>query len=361
MPRPKETQFVTIEELQLDPKNYRLPASVVVDDQPSLLSYLAAHYNLEELGRSMADEGFRPEEPLVAVSEGGQLIVAEGNRRLSTLRLLTSDAARTQVGSPIWHDLAAEAARNSARDGWSLDEVPVVVYANRSEVASSLGFRHVSGIVPWKAENKARYVAHLVRDNGLDFQAAARAIGSRSDAVRRQFVAHIALQQAQADGVDAARAERYFGVYYRALSNPAIRAFIGLIDWHEATPQLESPLTVPVERFRELLSWLFGEPGGKTRVITDSRQIDALGRVLADPTATAILQSERRLDEALQIVSGDLPTMLGHLQTALGRLRSATGTAHEFVGDERMSELAHKCLTTAQRLVDALDLNLDHQ
>ena len=153
--------------------------------------------------------------------EPGTFIVVEGNRRLAALKLLTDARARADVARPKWDEWAEQV---SGRD---LSRVPAFIYDDRSELLGYLGFRHVTGIIKWSAEAKARFIVKLVDDYGKDFTEVARSIGSRADAVRRQYVAYSALQQASSQGVDIARAENHFGVWYRALQTPAIREYAG--------------------------------------------------------------------------------------------------------------------------------------
>ena len=345
----KTSEYKRIEDLFLDPANFRLPQTFELEEQRELCAFIEARYDLDELGESIARDGFRPEEPLIAVEEDGLLIVVEGNRRLSTLRLLTDQSFRAVLPESRrkrWSQLAA----TPPVTGGDLLEVPVVVYAERSEVEGSLGFRHVSGIAPWSAESKARYVSHLVRQ-GHKFSEVARMIGSKSDYIRRQYVAHAALLEAAANEVETDRAERYFGVYYRALSSPLAREFVG-IDWSEENAE-DPRLRQGTEPMAEFLSFLFGTPE-EPPVITDSRRVDDLGRVLGDETARSVLREERSLEAALDVLGGDVSATNAQLRGALARLRQANGAAFEFAGDEDLIDLAQKCLHTAERILEQL-------
>lgn len=344
------SEYLPISDLQLDPENFRLPQDAAVRDQIALCAFIEMRYDLGELANSMIRDGYRPEEPLIAVDEHDRLVIVEGNRRLSTLKLLQDQEYRDglpESKTTTWNALAHELDET----GRDLSEVPVVTYQNRNEVEGSLGFRHVSGIAPWSAESKARYISHLV-SKGHPFSEIARMIGSRSDYVRRQHAAHAALTEAEAQDVDTDRAERFFGVYYRSLSNPKAREFVG-IDWTGTAPD-KAVLSKGAEPMAEFLGFLFGSTEVKP-VLTDSRRVDDLGRVLADETALGVLREERNLDAAVDVLGGDRSAVNAQLRGALTRLRQANGAAFEFAGDDQLIDLAAKCQHTAQRILVQLE------
>jgi len=354
----QRSEYVPLTELHLDPSNYRLPEGLDIEDEKDLSAYLELHYDLDEIGISIAAEGFRPEEPLIVVKEDNNLVVVEGNRRLATMKLLTDPEYRSALSTTArrakWGDLAAQFAEAAASEDLDTEHVPIVRYEDREQVEGSLGFRHVSGIAQWSAESKARYIADLVA-KGNSYTHIAQRIGSRPDYIRRQYVAHRALSEAKAKGVDTSAPERYFGVFYRSLSSPKNRAFIELADWSEFDPTTESVFTDGTDRFESYLTLIFGsEDQGLAPVINDSRQLDDLARVLGDEKARDLLLAERDLAAALEVVGGDRSSVYTDLRTALNRLRRANGTAWEFAGDEELLDAANKCQETATRVVDQL-------
>jgi hypothetical protein len=75
----KEVQWVELGQLRLDPRNPRLREGMETASQPELLAELAREYELQELGRSIADNGYFSEEPLVAIKDrGGKWTIVEG-------------------------------------------------------------------------------------------------------------------------------------------------------------------------------------------------------------------------------------------------------------------------------------------
>ncbi len=79
-----------VADLDLDPRNPRLPEELIDAPQESLLEYLFENAVLEELAQSLADNGYFSHEPLIITpsSTKGRFIVLEGNRRLAALMIL---------------------------------------------------------------------------------------------------------------------------------------------------------------------------------------------------------------------------------------------------------------------------------
>jgi hypothetical protein len=308
------------------------------------------YYDLEELGWSMVEHGYFDEEPLLVVqpeSTSDKRIVVEGNRRLATLKLLSDSQARLYVGKPVW-DTIADAAAEKGRD---LTRVPVREYHTRQELIEYLGFRHVSGLMQWEAEAKARFVYQLISDYGHDFGEVARTIGSRSDAIRRQFIAWGALEQARRAGVDVSQAIRRFGVLYRALQNPNTRKFLGLNGWIDGTREMREPLDPGgTERFGELLGFIFGPD----RVIKESRRLDDLGKALSEPVALGVLRQERDVDTALRELPEDRSALLATMRTAYRGLTGVNGQAFQFVGDKDLITEADRLRTIVALIIQTL-------
>ena len=182
----------------------------------------------------------------------GRWTVVEGNRRLAALRLLTNPEAAPRAYRKRWEELLE--TRKVA-----VTETPILVYESRDEVIPYLGFRHITGVLPWKPYQKGRYIAQLVEQSGLSFAEIARKIGSKGPTVREHYVAYTLLRQAR-DGflIDTANVEDSFGVLRRSLSDPNIRGYMGLkLDAPEKRLVRPAP-RVKAEAVAEVFSWMFG-------------------------------------------------------------------------------------------------------
>ena len=103
-----------------------------------------------------------------------------------------------------------------------------------------------------------------------------------------------------------------------------------------------SPVAVGREdRVAQVSSWLFGVPGTDERaVISDSRQITLLGRVLASSDATTVLVESRDFGLAVEVAGGDRTSIETALTQARSALIKARGQAFEFEGDVEIIERA---------------------
>ncbi|MCE2501102.1 MAG: hypothetical protein J4G13_09585 [Dehalococcoidia bacterium] len=328
--------------LELDPDNPRLPRDHdwASESENRLLQEFFQRYNLIDLARSIADKGFTPRraEALLAIdhpSKTNRYLIVEGNRRLAVLKLLTNPRARAVVGatSGEWSQLAEEASV------WDLNDVPVVVYPDKSALEDYLGFRHITGPRPWRPEAKARYIARLL-GNDRTIDDVVRRIGSNHRTVRRFAEAHAIFTQATEEGIPMDQAELGFGVFYNALDQDGVREFLGLGRQIEIRALPVDP--VPVSRLTELaelVGLLFGDPSkGTDRVITDSRQLRKLGQVLASGPARANLLRNRDLERAWRISGGGRDELIATLREIRIQLAEVNGQAQEYSDDGVIKE-----------------------
>ncbi|MCY3570169.1 MAG: hypothetical protein OXH19_02360 [Chloroflexi bacterium] len=341
-----------LKDLLLDPENPRLPPDATVVDttsQHAIALYMETAYRLEEIAESIVERGYDPAELLWVVPTNGQYTVVEGNRRLAALQFLTDLRLREKIEKPqrrgLWDELA-ERLRRSPHD---VSQLPVVVRDSREKFLDHLGFRHVSGVLKWTAEAKARYLTQLIESEELDFAAAAKRIGSTTPAVRRQVEAYRILRQAKAADMHTDPAERWFGLFYTAVSRPQFRRFLSIND--EAGSSAHPVPAKALAQLEECLGWLFGTAEGKRRVISDSRQIGDLALIMDEPDATAVLRETRSLSDALAVSKGGKQQILVALRAAREQLYVANGRAFEYKGDEEVISVAQSVSDLVERIV----------
>lgn len=331
---------VPLSSIRLDPENPRLPRDREWDSEPegNLLREFLRRYNLIELARSIADKGFTPRhaEALLVVEsppESEEYVAIEGNRRLATLKLLTSAEQRRAAGvsGAEWTELVNDAS------GFELDRVPVIVYRDRGELDDYLGFRHITGPKPWRPEAKARFIAKLLRE-GETIRDVARRIGSNQRTVRRLAESFAVFKQAEESGIPMDQVEAAFGVFYNALDPQPIRDFIGLGRQVEINALPESPVpTEHIDQLRDLIGLLYGDSeNALDPVINESRDLRKLSQVLANSRATANLLRERELERAWRISGGGRDEFLGLLFDLYLRLAEVNGQASEYAEDSEV-------------------------
>lgn len=338
MPDFKPTRLVDIGDLVLDRKNPRLPTRLRGADDNEIIEYLARKTNITDLIASINANGFFPGEAIVVTESkkiAGKYIVLEGNRRLTSLKLLQDEDLAQSISLSIGEAVRLAETRPTS--------VPIYEVNNREEALQYLGFRHVSGVQRWDPLAKARYLEMLYHETEGDpewrYTQIAREIGSRRDTVRKNLDALAAYEiierHAFFDIPTLDEDQFQFGTFYTALANPKIAKFTGARDeYQRATHPIEDPVILDVDAIGELVHWMFEKgPDGKTR-LGESRNIPKLADVVAAPNALKRFREGAMLREA-------------HLQTP--------DIQNEFVSDVRTATVHVKSANTKLDSVAADD------
>lgn len=340
----------SIEELELDPLNPRLPDMNSERSQEDLLRVMARDYALIELARSFADNGYFKEEPLVTIRRGDKLRVVEGNRRLAALRILSNPALVEEMGLPAeWTELSAKWLDRA-------EPIPVMIYDDPVEITPFLGFRHISGVKKWEPVEKARFINSLVEPGDKSFAEVARIVGGRAAAMRLNFIAYRILGQASEEyGLETARMKDRFGVFLRALSSGPIRQHLGLVADDRPPEELLKPIQEDhSENLAEIISWIFGTTSTNP-VIRESRQITDLGFVLANPDALETLRSTGDFQLAHSLTEGEEVSLLDNLRKASYNLDEAKRDIDRHTESERVRELVSRCRRSMDSIITLLD------
>lgn len=150
----------TVASLQLDSKNPRLGPESAVRTPRDIIQHLFEYDKAVDLAESIATRGFFPNEPLLAVSEGGKLIVVEGNRRLAALKALRDPSLLDGKHRKAVERLAAKIVGIGA-----LAQVPVIIAPTRRATDPQVAGRHVgTPVLAWEAENRANFILAKLRD-----------------------------------------------------------------------------------------------------------------------------------------------------------------------------------------------------
>lgn len=287
--------------LRLDPLNPRLPEEVQGGSQEELAEYISQAYDPLSVAASIAEHGYFESEPLIAVPDGEQFIVVEGNRRLTALLGLADEQLRARLeGTSAW----ASAAADAAATGRLPSTVPVLVVSDRRTVAPIIGFRHISGIMQWEPFAKARFIAALVDDEGLSFQDVATLVGEKRGDVASNYRNYRILRQARdSQDLDTDRVEESYGVFTAAMGQRALRTYIGASDPGQVAPGADAVPVERVEQLGELLTWIFGDEDGQGRVISESRDLGLLARVVGSEAGLASLRAQGDLKTAAEASS----------------------------------------------------------
>ena len=337
---------LAVNDLRLDPRNPR----IIVDpsaSQETLARYLYERESLDELVMSFVENGYFPEEPLVAVvdKDTSEYVVVEGNRRLATLKLLLDSGLRETVGVAGWPNLTKEQRSR-------LDPVPVVIYDDRAQVLPFLGFRHITGAKKWGPFQKARFVAQLVEE-GFDLGTIEELIGDSTQAVKKLYQQFTVFEQIRQDtDLDTEAIRQRFSLMEVTLGQRPIKDHLGL---PRGLPSGRDPNPVPAENLDELaetVEWVFGT-SDRAPVVTESRDISQrLAKVVASEEALTRLRDTRDLELAYELTDGEQVSLLRNLTRAERILRDAAGLVPLFASDHEVQRAIERLATMADALRD---------
>lgn len=351
--------YAELDQLRLDPQNPRLGAEKIAKkfDQDSLLDAMR-DWELEELAESFLESGFFVQEALLVVREKldgeSSLVVVEGNRRLAALLYLE----RASAGKPVnakWRELLG---RRKIKPEL-FKKIPYLLADDRKDVRGYLGFRHVSGIKEWDPPEKAAFIAKMIEEDNLSYEQVMRRIGSKTETVRRNYIAYRTLQQMKAHDelIDVARVEERFSVLFLSLRTHGTQDYLD-IDIN-ASPEEARRGPVPKSRLDALVhfsKWLFGreENGVVTEtIVRDSRQMDRFDKVLANAKARQYLERTTTpdLDVAYRMAGGEEYEIFNELEEAVGHLRGVLGIIHEHRRSSRVEAAVEKAARAALELL----------
>ncbi|OEO31091.1 hypothetical protein VW23_017940 [Devosia insulae DS-56] len=340
-----------IADLDLDPKNPRLP-NYVSRDQEAMLQFLANASSIEELMSAISENDFFQAEALIAVPEGGRLVVVEGNRRLTALKLLSG--ANFEGMSSRIHDFQQGAKHKPT-------EVPVAVYDTRDEVLNYLGNRHIAGVKPWGALAKARYIRQLfdATDRQASFQGRARTvakvIGSRRDFISKAMRAYDMYSVAEEKdffgiaGIDEKSVK--FSLLSTAVDYEGVQAFVyGAPDTDEGSIE-RAP---DPDRVKELFQWMFSQDKDGKTPLGESRNIIKLSRIMMNEEALKSLRTGATVEQAYLLTTGvgeDFDALCIQVQR---ELREANSIVADVENTETREELVSSIFRQARQLEAAM-------
>ncbi len=153
---PEKNLLVT--NILLDSLNPRIPPGDEVLDQRTLIADLVYHDKIDELARSIANNGYFPTEPLIVIRDNKRRIVLEGNRRLAALKLLISPSAAPDDHIPKFRAISNRIDINIIK------KVRVILAPSRESAAPIIMSKHTKPqVASWKPIMKAAFYHRLLR------------------------------------------------------------------------------------------------------------------------------------------------------------------------------------------------------
>ena len=322
-----QIDFIPLDKLKLDIENPRLPLFFSKENrsQEAIINKFLADDDLIELMLAIRTEGFFIGEALLVVPEGDSYVVVEGNRRLSSLKLLNNPEIAERHKKQI-SDVLAE-------PGEAVKQVPCLIFDSHDEIVKYLGYRHVTGIKPWSLNAKARYLSGLIPSLDTDVlseqaRELAKRIGSRANHVKDLLISYQIYLEIEDEGFfdipDLNEKSLHFNYIKDSISRDHIREFIGV------NRDSENPLEeLDKQHLKELFTWFFEKiEKGKTLVIGDSKSLTILNSVLSKPAAIEYFRETGKLKDALKFIEQSDDTFHQALANSLEALRHAQSYMH---------------------------------
>jgi hypothetical protein len=311
-------------QLVLDDTNPRLPKSLHGQSDSKIIEYLLLQASTLELMQAIGENDFfKGEQLLVIPINKDAYKVVEGNRRLTSVKLLNDYSLAT-----VKKGLVKYVFDNA---NYRPKEIPCLVFTEEKEIKKYLGYRHITGIKAWGLSEKARYLYDLKEQFEKESfddtcKELAKVIGSRKDYVKRVLVAFelykIIEDEAFYQIKDLNDTTFYIGYYSDSLTHTNIANFLG-IDLQDENPLKD----LNKAHLKELTYWFYDkfEIDGKikTKLKGKSGDLNDLNKVLANGDALASFREGYSLEKAVEftedlelIFSNSIKSSLNHLENA---------------------------------------------
>jgi hypothetical protein len=148
---------LAVTSLLLDQQNPRLPQSGGALGQRQIIDELVTHDSVYELAKDIATQGFFPTEILLGVSDGDQVVIIEGNRRLAALKLLINPELAPEAYLEKFRRLSEKITATV------IAKVSVSLAPSRQAATPILLSRHTAQqIQSWKRPMQARFYRQLL-------------------------------------------------------------------------------------------------------------------------------------------------------------------------------------------------------
>ncbi|WP_318640752.1 hypothetical protein [Flavobacterium ardleyense] len=384
---------IPISKILLDHQNPRLVQYTTGSDEISqfdLIKILQENFDTETIAMSLKENGYFDEEPLIVVpnnlpedinleeysyedavkilqeyTENHDLTftVVEGNRRVSSIKLLTDSTLREKLGIDKFYPKVEN--KDIIED---ISNIPCIVYPTRDKVSNYLGVRHIAGLLKWEAFAKAAYIANTIKsevDKGKSVAAAIKevqnTVGDRSDVLKKQFVAFKLWEEAKHDlpEFDTEPILYKFSLLNVLYNSPLIREYIGVKSYSEINFDNRIVPLEKLDEFQSVLTWVFGNKFKSERpALTDSRLITStLSHVVHSPEAVAYLRKYKDLEGAFDRTNGEKEYLIKNLSKAFVTIQESLKFAYKYAGDKEIREKVKDLEEVIEVLKNNLEVN----
>jgi hypothetical protein len=199
---------------------------------------------------------------------------------------------------------------------------------------------------------QARFIHARVAE-GRTLAEVADLIGVTKSKAADLYRDHAVVAQAEKAGLHTGEVEKAFSVLTVAMGNTKLRDHIGAPLGSRLEPGTDPVPEGKIGELKELISWVFGDEEAEP-VITDSRQMSALGNVVASEIGLGALRAGKSLEEAKQQVTSagmdPRDRIIKRMTAATNALSAASDELAEFASDSQVTGL----LSDLESLVESM-------
>lgn len=337
---PYHLDEIPVQDLILDVKNPRLPDYLQGAGEDKIIEHMLIEESTLELMQAIGENGFfKGEQLLVVEQEDGKFKVVEGNRRLTSVKLLNNPSLATaQQG------LVKRIFEEANQEILPINGLPCMVFEKDSDIHDYLGYRHVTGVQPWNLRQKAKYLSYLRKEklSHLSLDDASnelrKIIGSKKPVVKRYLVGYeiysVIRDNAFFKIKDLNEEGFYFSYIADSLSRSHIAEYLGVdLDADNPVQKLN------IDHLKNWTEWLFkpiestSKKIKKTRLKGKSGDLNQLNSILGNNVArdyfiikSATLEEAHSYTDDFDIVFKDsIAESLGYIEKAnsiLGKVNS---------------------------------------
>lgn len=259
-----ERKEFNVMSLQLDPLNPRISGLGLEEmNQPTLIARFVQNYGIYDLAKSIAENGYFPDETIIVFKDDKNRYVLEGNRRITALKLLLNPEAAPENEKNKFRKISASVDKSL------IEKVYAVIAPSRAEATPLILEKHtITPVKPWSVLMKAAFVKDVF---DRDSQIKPEEIGISQNEFRRflkmdRMYRLACLLDLPDDVYSKIRNKEKFEMttLERAYDTPAIRKALGLSDDYENIDDWES--------FKQLYSSIIIDIGRGTQT---SRTLDS--------------------------------------------------------------------------------------
>jgi len=325
----QKIDFIKLENLQLDKFNPRLPVSYQNLEEEDIITWMLEDASIIELMLAIGQNDFFIGESLLVVKDinkKGFYTVIEGNRRLTSLKLLQKPSLGTIHTKKIQQVMKLTDKRPS--------NIPCIVFSSRKDIMEYLGYRHVTGIKSWGMLAKARYLNSLIPildTKGLENQSRelAKKIGSRSDYVKRVLVSYNIYEIIKDNNFykipKLNETTLHFNYIADSLRHENIKSFINInLEDNDTLSSInQNNLAILIDLFFRK------NDQNRSRVLGNSDNLTKLNKILSDQEITKKFIDGLSIDEAFALVEVDAGTFTLELHNSLQSLKTANSYIYQ--------------------------------